>query len=481
MKLRRWQAEALAVVEPRVKPGFAGVMSVCTRAGKSIFMAALVERLPITIDIVTSRTRLVDDLVEVCGSDGCPVGRFDGRRKEEGRVRITTYQSLALALEVRQPAMVICDEAHHTGSPGVVELLKAVPIRLGLTATAYRGNVRQTLPLFDEVVYSLSLAQAMDDGIIVPFRPWWPTGEPAEMGAQASLEAAAAEVARRGGPGVCGPLLVTAPDLGSAMGGAKWLRSQGWRAEATGSHLSRREQDALLGGLKARQLDALVFVDLLTEGVTVPCARGLILAAGLGRQGRVRLAQTVGRVLGADEGKTEAIIFDPCGALIRHKLESTAALGEEPPREEREYKTPAARARAVMRGLEAYPRALAITDVDAWLVEAAMSVGLDAEPRPESFALPATEQQRIGLARKLRGRAASIIQDCTVREFLRLLPDSTTLSMGSASRLWRLLLLAEQRYRTWLFATEGSPWPVRQRRQPAWRIDLSTLPLPGAP
>lgn len=343
---------ALASLEQRRN----GVVVATTGAGKSVFLAELLRRWRLThppaegVIVVTTPTRkLVEQLSDTLAQHLGPgvVGRYYTRAKQHGREVVVccnpSVPALVDALRAtgRTVATWLADECHRTESSEMrtvhteddegVELdevrIAAViraDRRLGLTATPFRSIATQRLSLFDEVVYRYPPAEAKRDGVVVDWEPVpWTGSEKEEIGA-ACLQMIAALGPDRG-PGV-----VNATTIADAEKYTTELVQAGYRAEPIHSRMGRAAQEAAIDRLRTGELDMLVHVSMLVEGVDFPWLRWLCLRRPV--NARVRFIQEVGRVLRSYPGKTKAILLDPHGLFEQFQITYDAALGwEEPP------------------------------------------------------------------------------------------------------------------------------------------------------
>jgi len=229
-------------------------------------------------------------------------------------------------------AVWIVDEAHNSECPtgrGAAAALGAAGL-LGLTATPYRASHHETLSLFDELLYSYGPAEALEDGVVVPFevRPW-------EGLEGISINDACAQMIRGAVAEGLGPGLVDAggwdrwhhrPMAGTddADAFAARLVDEGVRAAAIHIRVPAAERRRRLAALEAGELDVVVHVSMLKEGVDLPFLRWLCLRRRVGS--RVHFAQHVGRALRAAPGKARAVIFDPHDLFGAHTLSVAAAL-----------------------------------------------------------------------------------------------------------------------------------------------------------
>lgn len=89
---------------------------------------------------------------------------------------------------------------------------------------------------------------------------------------------------------------------------SKLLNSMGWRSSQFTANEDKAQRNAILKSFKDGDIDSLVAMKCLDEGIDVPaCSNAFILASS--RQPR-QFIQRRGRILRKNEGKTKAIIYD---------------------------------------------------------------------------------------------------------------------------------------------------------------------------
>jgi superfamily II DNA or RNA helicase len=192
--------------------------------------------------------------------------------------------------------------------------------RLGLTATPFRSNVDERIGLFSEVVYRYSPADALRDGVIVP----WRFVQADEEGKD--VDAACIEMIRAlGSREERGPGVVDATSIEDATAYAATLTAAGIVAREIHSRQPDGTKAAAIEALRTGQIDCIVHVSMLVEGVDLPWLRWGCFRRPVGA--RVRYIQHLGRYLRAFAGKTEAVILDPCGLEQRFRVTYEEALG----------------------------------------------------------------------------------------------------------------------------------------------------------
>jgi len=329
---RAWQRAAMPVIVDAVRSGDRTVVSATMGAGKSVLIAELCHASAAklagrsVIVVLTPTQALVRQLAKTIGArlgEG-RVGMFYAEAKQlDAEVIVTCNPSAgrlaqALGRMERKVGLVVADECHQTQAERVRLAIEALGCRyaIGFTATPYRSDEAERLELWDRVAYSYGMGDALRDGVLVPWRLVTWDGQGSADCDDVCLRLMAAEC-RGIGPGV-----VSARSIEDAEAFAVVMRAAGWRAAAIHSRMGLAKREALLEELRVGDLEALVHVSLLAEGVDFPWLRWLCMRRPVGA--RVRFAQEMGRPLRAEPGKTEAVIVDP------HDLFGTFGLAQDP-------------------------------------------------------------------------------------------------------------------------------------------------------
>ncbi len=310
---RRWQAAALPAVLGELDAGRRSIVSAVMGSGKSILIAEVAHQQlgQDTIVVTTPTQALVDQLAgtlrERLGDD--QVGRFFTHAKEIDRPVVVACNASAavLAAELsfgkRTTGLWIADEVHRTETAQMLQaaLTLQPDKQLGFTATPFRSDDRERLRLWDSVAFRYSLADALRDEVLVPWSvvPWDGEGDD-------DLDAVCLRLIHHH---TLGPGMVNAADIGDAEQFARLLNDRGLRADTVHSRRPGSDNAAALTALQAGDLDCIVHVNMLAEGVDLPWLRWLCLRRPM--SARVRFIQEVGRVLRAAPGKDRAVLLDP--------------------------------------------------------------------------------------------------------------------------------------------------------------------------
>ena len=316
MSPRAWQVTAIPALIAAVKARKRPVASVVTGGGKSWAMAELCrlaehKAKPGTTTIVTTPTRaLVEQLYRTVSLRCESVGRYYSDRKEPDASVVITCNPSALGLVAvlkakgKRAGLVQIDECHKSEAEGMIEAVDAMsPTGLiGWTGTPYRSAEHESLSLWDALAVRYTFSDALRDGVLVPYRPHW-VGPQTQTTALDEVCLSLMLVHGSEGRGI-----TSAKSIPDAEQHAEWLRSRGVPCEAIHSK-NRKEHDQLIRRLRTGDLQWLVHVSLLAEGIDWPWLINLCLRRLLGA--RVMLAQQVGRVLRTSPNKTHANILDP--------------------------------------------------------------------------------------------------------------------------------------------------------------------------
>ena len=337
---RRWQAQALPAVLGAIDAGHRAVVSAVMGAGKSVLIAELVhQHIGDDAVVVTTPTQaLVDQLADTLAQRVGPdlVGRYFTHAKDADRPVVVACNASAPALaevleaQGRRVGLWIADEVHRTETSQMIQASRALRPggQIGFTATPFRSDDREKLQLWDTVAFRYSLADALNDQVLVPWTviPWDGDGDE-------DLDAVCHQLIRRHADG---PGMVNAADIADAEHFAGVLRSHGMDVDTVHSRRPAADNAAALEALEIGDLDCIVHVNMLAEGIDLPWLRWLCLRRPV--SARVRFIQEVGRVLRASPGKERAILLDPHDLFGAFGWHLNEALGEwekvtGPPRE----------------------------------------------------------------------------------------------------------------------------------------------------
>tara|TARA_R110002167_G_scaffold74151_2_gene207666 strand:- start:589 stop:2115 length:1527 start_codon:yes stop_codon:yes gene_type:complete len=343
-KPRAWQEEALPIIINSIKSGTKRpVVSAIMGAGKSIMISELVyqalqnitdnQKIIICAPIKDLINQLTGTISFRCGNN---VGKFFSDEKDPSKkIIVTTFASskkLAVLLESQnlKVSMLIGDEIHGTETDHFKEAMEIFKpnCQVGFTATPFRSDDKETLSLWDKVVYSYSAKQALQDKVIVPWKLVHWNGLGSDDTDEVCLNMI--KSMSKTGPGV-----VNALNIQDAEHYSMYLDANGIKSGTIHSGMDQEHKDFTLKCLKEGTIACVVHVSMLAEGVDLPYLMWSVLRRPVGA--RVRFVQEVGRPLRAFPGKEYVLIGDPHDLFSKFTLANPEKLGEVLSDEEQEY------------------------------------------------------------------------------------------------------------------------------------------------
>lgn len=349
---RGWQVEALANWE---QANHRGIVSVVTGGGKTVFALSCIERIrPVATLIVVPTAALLEQWWEEAASyfdlDLDEVNIITGSlRFRLGAINIAvlnTAAKLPERLQEQHKCFLIVDECHKAASEQFRSALQVPTVAsLGLSATPerqYDDGLKEVLvPALGEIIYSYDYADALRDGVIVPFELKNIVFE-LEADRQAEYDKLSKAIARsinqhgteaeetialflkrarvlnlslnrirlalklvaanRGKRTLIFHEDIEACDLIHGV-----LAENGVKSGVYHSKMPLRAKAAMLGKYRRGEIDVLVTCRALDEGFNVPETEvGIIAASTATRRQRI---QRLGRVVRPAKGKNGATIY----------------------------------------------------------------------------------------------------------------------------------------------------------------------------
>jgi len=279
-----------------------------------------------------------------------PTGIFSAglnRRDIQAPILFAGIQSIANHADRLDPPpeLVIIDEAHLIPRTSTTRYQKTLALLrtmypnlqvVGLTATPYRLDSGWLHigkdALFNEIVYDIPIQHLIDEGYLSPITT--KTG---------NVTIDTSQVHKRGGEFVAGELerVAMAGDTTAAAVSDMCLRAanrQHWLVFAAGVKHARqvvsaltdrgvscdmvtgntptKDRDAIIHRFRTGALRALVNVNVLTTGFDVPAVDMVAMLRPTGSPGLY--VQTVGRGMRKAPGKTDCLVLDYAGNVMRH-------------------------------------------------------------------------------------------------------------------------------------------------------------------
>lgn len=318
-----------------------------TGTGKSTVIAKLATQardMGLSVAMLAHRRELLDQMAASVGlvdPSGAPVGLVQGERNQDPGAAIVaasfqTLQSSKRLESIGRRDVVLVDEMHHSTAPTYMEVLNQLgvtspdPARpvwaCGFTATADRqdGGLGR---VWDSVVYERSLVWAIQQGYLV--RPHGLTvvlpdldlsqvtvragdyapGELEEaMSASTETTVVAMLTHARGRRSI---VFAAGVDHAEELAGA--LTRHGVTAAAVTGAMSTEEREDVYARYRSGALQAMVTVQVLTEGADFPMCDTVVMARPTRSQ--TLYSQMVGRAVRLYEGKTDALVLDLAGTV----------------------------------------------------------------------------------------------------------------------------------------------------------------------
>jgi superfamily II DNA or RNA helicase len=377
LKLRGYQAEALAAVDERLAAGELRTAVVLpTGMGKTVVFSHLIAR---QLDAGRRVVVLVhrDELAEQAASKvrsvspDATVGIIKAERNElDAQVLICSVQTLARPARIEQikdVGCVIVDECHHAVARTWTEVLTyfgcfavdteemyvdpadCVPA-IGFTATMYREDGRGLGNIWQSVAYEREIEYGIEHGYLCDVRGQQVTVDGFDLAqiaksrgdyregqlgnalidcgagdviAKAYIEHATASGSESQAPRFRRGVLF-APTVESAYHFADVMNEHGIRAATIVGETSREDRALIYKQYEAGEIDVLTNAMVLTEGWDSPATEVAVIARPTQNPGLY--TQMVGRVLRPFPGKTEALVLDVVGIAGQHRLQSLTTL-----------------------------------------------------------------------------------------------------------------------------------------------------------
>ena len=313
------------------------VAVVPTGGGKTLVAAALcgvLVRSECRVMILAHRQRLLSQMAETLDMVGV----------RQDRVLFGSPRSFLRASDdAAKVHAIIIDEAHHSVAPEYAKVLYRYPeaFKIGFTATPQRldgqGLGSMVGGHFDTMVQGPSVRELQDRGILVQAEVWCAAEEEAltkalskarmTRGDYADADVRAImETEQRIREMVTGYLkhgdnqkaVAFVTSVNHARNVAEAFVAAGIPAVATSGDDKHHVREQALNDLRTGQVQVLVSVDILGEGVDVPEIGCIILARPTASL--TIYLQQVGRGLRSAPGKLRCIVLDFAGNVMRHGL-----------------------------------------------------------------------------------------------------------------------------------------------------------------
>lgn len=342
VSLREYQSRGVADIRAALAAGKRAPLYVApTGSGKTVIFSYIAHGAAAKGKRVTILSHRGEIIRQICASLDrfeVPHGVIRPSRTPQlhHSCQVASVQTLVRRLKkVREPDILIIDEAHHATSATFSAIIKAYPkaVVIGTTATPQRLDGRGLGDVFDCLIEGPSVQYLIDNGFLA--RPIYYA--PPSRVDTSKLHITAGDFNRHeiealmDVPVITGdavdhynricpgkPSIAFCTSIKHCESVAEQFRAVGYRWETIDGNMSEAMRIDRIAALGNGRLHGLCSADLIGEGVDVP----VVVAALLLRPtASLALAlQQIGRVLRPADGKPNAFIIDHVGNLFRHGL-----------------------------------------------------------------------------------------------------------------------------------------------------------------
>lgn len=335
--LHPYQAEGVEALRRSLRAGHRRILAVASvGAGKTVMFSQILASSVAKGGsglVLVHREELLDQASEKLTRSGVSHGVIKAGRKAQPcwPVQVASVQSL-LHRAVPPASLIVIDEAHRTMAASYRQLLERLPSAtiLGFTATPYRTDGRGLGDVFTDLVEIATPRQLEELGILVPPRVFAPS-EPDLVGVRTTAgdynkkdlilrvdtPRLIGSVAEHWGRIVRGRLSVAfAASIEHSRHLAQALCGVGARAVHVDADTDPDVRKTYLDLLARGELDVISNVGLFTEGWDLPRLGAVIVARPTQSTGL--WIQMCGRGARAHEGKSDYLLVDHAGNVLRH-------------------------------------------------------------------------------------------------------------------------------------------------------------------
>ncbi len=310
MRLRPYQSEALNLFEKSSKKSMLIVAP--TGAGKGTMATELIRRYVSKrrrVVFMVHRREIINDIVSRLEAHSIKAATSI---ISDRMVRVISVQQ-APAAQMQPPDLLILDEAHHYAADvwrGIAENIQAKRV-VGFTATPQRADGRPLGDIFDELISVVNYSWLIQKQFLVPCKVLRPPQILENELAQDPVDA----YLRYGNNQRA---LMFVRRIEDARNCRDQLLQHGIPADYVTAQTRKEDRDQALQMLRTGELQIIVNVGTLTEGVDVPEVSCIVLARPCAHASLY--VQIAGRALRSAPGKHEATLIDLVGASHIHGL-----------------------------------------------------------------------------------------------------------------------------------------------------------------
>jgi ATP-dependent helicase IRC3 len=355
VKLRDYQLECRQAILEHYKEGARRALVVLpTGAGKTVIFASLPGffRIKNRMLVLAHREELVQQArTKFLQADPTlPVGieKAEQRAPCDAKVVIASVQTLGRANSPRLQALdpetfklIVIDEAHHAVAPSYRRILdyfglfnpRTEKLLLGFTATPYRGDKRGLGEVFERIIYSRSIGEMIQKGVLCDIAGYRVTTETDLTDLSTRLgDFSIDELAKRINedhrnrivirayrklvPGQ--RCLVFCADVAHSRELAAMFQKEGIPTRAVWGEMPSQERHETLKAFREGAVPVVTNCNVLTEGFDEPSIQAIILARPT--QSPLLYTQMIGRGTRLYPGKAHLNVVDVVDNTRRHQL-----------------------------------------------------------------------------------------------------------------------------------------------------------------
>lgn len=334
--LRKYQEECIATVLSKFNEISSQLIQLPTGAGKTVILWHIIQALGLRALIVAPTRELIEQIEEtggnIVGSESifCKKKSFipdlDGINNFVMTSQAATWLLKQDKIGVFDPEIVIIDEAHRSRSENLENLLnyfkdKGVKL-LGLTATPERLDGKSLLKVYDELTYSITLVELINQGYLVDLECY-------RIKTQHKLQ----DMTCRNGDFSASVLsqldlqgrnqiildvfkkkctdkktLIFCLSISHAVKMAQLFKDEGVTSEAIYGALCKETRKKMITKFRNGEIQVLCNCQLLTEGFDEPSIESLIIARPT--RSKTLYCQMVGRGVRPYKNKELCLVFD---------------------------------------------------------------------------------------------------------------------------------------------------------------------------
>lgn len=338
MLLRPYQSDALEAIQQAYRSGKRRLL-LCspTGSGKSAMTKYMLARTQKRTLYLCHRAELMEMICNDLSDAGLPHGVIAAGKpvlRYGHHIWVGMMQTVARRLpDLPSFDWVISDEAHLAMAPTWTAILKhyAAAWHLGMSATPCRLDGKGLGEVYDQIVYGPSIRELTNRGYLAPCRVFAPeqdiTGlrksgsdfsmeDAARLLDKAAVTGSAVAELRKLAPGR--QAIVFCCTRQHAENVAAQFRAEGFSAVNIDGSMTSADRHRRLADFRARRIDVLTNVELLTTGFDCPQIEvGIFLRP---TQSLALYLQMVGRILRIAPGKADAVLLDHVGNVPRHGM-----------------------------------------------------------------------------------------------------------------------------------------------------------------